>query len=106
MTLGSQLNRTHAAAAFGALLATACGLVLHEFKFGGTLVNSSYDLLLVARGDVSVNEAVIVFLDERSELKLGQSFQNWDRALHARLIERLRAAGARAVIFDVFFRDP
>src|SRR5205814_10335746 len=30
----------------------------------------------------------------------------WDRALHARLIERLTTAGARAIVFDVTFTDP
>src|SRR5438093_9450499 len=106
MNFRIKLTRTHFAAAAGALLAVACGIVLHEFRFGTGLVRSSYDLLLVARGDVPVNEAVLVYMDDDSHIKLGQSFTvGWDRALHARLIERLTTAGARAIVFDILFSD-
>src|SRR5262249_46956344 len=30
----------------------------------------------------------------------------WDRALHAKLIDRLTAAGARVIVFDIVFTDP
>ena len=30
----------------------------------------------------------------------------WDRALHARLVERLTQAGARAIVFDIVFSEP
>jgi len=46
-------------------------------------------------------------MDEESHRSLGQPFNaGWDRALHARLIDRLTAAGARAIVFDVVFSDP
>jgi adenylate cyclase len=88
------------------LLTAGCGLVLHEFRLGTGLVHWSYDLLHVWRGDKAANEAVLVYLDEASHLNLGQP-QNapWDRSLHARLIDRLTAAGARALVFDVVFSD-
>jgi adenylate cyclase len=95
------------ASAGAALLSVGVGLLLHTFPFGRGLSNFSYDLLPVARGDVPVEEAALVFLDERSHLQLQQSFTApWDRALHARLIDRLVHAGARAVVFDVVFSDP
>ena len=49
----------------------------------------------------------MVYLDEASHLKLGQP-QNapWDRSLHARLVDRLTTASARAIVFDVVFSDP
>jgi len=107
MNFRSILTRTNLAAAAGALLAVGCGLLLHEFRFGTGLTRSSYDLLLVARGAVPVKEAVLVYMDEDSHLKLGQSFTaGWDRGLHARLIGRLTTAGARAIVFDVLFSDP
>src|SRR5438552_733863 len=46
-------------------------------------------------------------MDEESHRSLGQPVNAaWDRALHARLIDRLTAAGARAIVFDVVFSDP
>ncbi len=102
-----KLTRAHWAAAAGALLAAACGLLLHEFKLGTGLEHASYDLLTVSRGDVAIQEAVVVYMDEESHRRLGQSWlSGWDRALHARLINRLTAAGARAIVFDVVFSDP
>jgi adenylate cyclase len=102
-----QLSRTTRAALFGAVLAAGAGFSLHEFNVGLGLVYRSYDLLQVARGEVAATEAVLVYLDDRSHEELRQPRNApWDRALHARLIERLTAAGARAIVFDVVFSDP
>src|ERR1051326_8123316 len=107
MNLGSKLTRTHLAAAAGALLAVGFGLLLYEFRFGSVLVNSSYDLLHIFRGDLRVDEAVMVYMDEASYEKLGQPWNApWDRLLHAQLVKRLTAAGARAIVFDITFTDP
>lgn len=53
----------------------------------------------------------VVYLDVDSHRALGQDPNGqWDRRLHARLVRRLHAAGATAVVFDVLFdhasRDP
>src|SRR5437016_14560997 len=107
MNLRIRLTRVNLAAAAGALLAVGCGLLLHEFPLGRALGQASYDLLMVARGDVRAEEAAIVYMDERSHDGLHQPYTGaWDRALHARLIDRLRTAGARAIVFDVTFTDP
>src|SRR5437667_4158728 len=99
-------NRTHAASAVGILLAVGSGLLLHEFRLGSGLTTSSYDLLHVWRGDVHADEAVMIYLDEKSHLELGQPLNApWDRSLHARLVERLTAAGARAIVFDIVFSE-
>jgi adenylate cyclase len=48
-----------------------------------------------------------VYLDEQSHAALGQPLNRpWDRRLHARLLERLTQAGAKAVVFDIVFSDP
>jgi adenylate cyclase len=106
MTLRGRVKGRHLAAVTGVLMAAGCGLVLHELRLGLGLVRSSYDLLHVWRGDKPVTEAVVVCLDEASHRILGQP-QNapWDRSLHARLIDRLTQAGARAIVFDVVFSD-
>src|SRR5512135_981000 len=100
----------------GVLLTTGIGLLLHArssgtntsqtLRLGTGLDQASYDLLLVARGDLPADGAVLVYLDEISHEQLGQP-QNaaWDRALHARLIDRLTAAGAKAIVFDIVFSD-
>lgn len=46
---------------------------------------------------------VIVDIDERSLRGIGQ--WPWSRAVHARLLERLQAAGAAAVGFDIVFPE-
>lgn len=95
------------AALLGALLASGLGLFLHRFKLGSGLTQWSYDLSLVARGDVLAPEAVLVYMDEVSHEKLGQPLNApWDRRLHAQLIERLGNAGAKAIVFDIVFSDP
>ena len=102
-----KINRKFAAAVAGALLAGGLGFCLHYFPLGRGLSHTSYDLLLVARGERLANEAAIVYLDEKSHLALNQPLNApWDRALHAKLIDRLTAAGAKAIVFDIVFSDP
>jgi len=50
-------------------------------------------------------ELLIVGIDEASFQDLRLPWP-WPRSLHARLIDRLSAAGARMVVFDVLFADP
>ncbi len=91
-----------------ALVVAALGWFLHEFAVGSGLVNLSYDLLHILRfQQLPAHDAVIVYLDEKSHLDLGQALKApWDRSIHARMLDRLTAAGARAVVLDVVFTDP
>jgi adenylate cyclase len=50
-------------------------------------------------------EILIVGIDEASFQELRRPWP-WPRSLHARLIERLAASGARLIVFDVVFADP
>jgi adenylate cyclase len=89
------------------ILAAGTGEALHRFRFGSGLTRTSYDLLHIFRGDLAVNEAAVVYLDDISYEKLGQPKNlPWDRSIHARLVDRLTAAGARAIVFDIVFNDP
>src|SRR3954452_25034092 len=102
-----RLDRSLFAAIFGAVLAAMVGWSFLVYGFGRPLITKSYQLLLVLRGEVAASDAVIVYLDEVSFRELKQPLNAaWDRSLHARLIERLTKAGARAVVFDVVFADP
>lgn len=53
----------------------------------------------------SPSEIVVVGVDEASLEELGR-FSLWPRAYHARLLDRLREAGARTVAFDMLFSEP
>ena len=107
MTFKPKLTSNLLAALLGALLAGGFGWSLLNFGFAWPLLVKSYDLLLVWRGEAAARDAVLVYLDEVSHEKLGQRLDApWDRALHARLIDRLTAAGARAIVFDIVFKDP
>ena len=95
------------AAVFGAVLVAGLGWSLLTFPVGRALINASYASLLVLRGDLAAQDVVIVYMDEVSFEALKQPLNApWDRALHARLVERLTAAGARAIVFDIIFTDP
>lgn len=52
----------------------------------------------------SPSEIVVVGVDEASLEELGR-FPLWPRAYHARLLDRLREAGVRAVAFDLLFSE-
>lgn len=49
-------------------------------------------------------EPVIVAIDERSLSELGR-FPTWPRSYHAAVVDRLNAAGARAIGFDLLFPE-
>ena len=80
------------------------------FHFAGatvaeTLARYSFDLPQMFRDskrDRYPAEACILYMDEDSARELGQG-DAYDRKVHAELIRKLKAAGARAVFFDIVF---
>lgn len=52
-------------------------------------------------------EVVVVSIDRESadHFRLPNEPHKWPRALHARLVDRLHAAGAAVIVFDVLFKD-
>ncbi|MBN1615448.1 MAG: CHASE2 domain-containing protein [Deltaproteobacteria bacterium] len=63
------------------------------------------DLRMVSRGKVAPGgETVIVTIDEKSLKELGR--WPWPRTTMARLLDKLKAYGAKAVGFDVVFAEP
>ncbi len=81
---------------------------------GTGLVRQSYDAALALRGPVAAPAVdsphwpvALVYLDLRTFMQTGQDpSAPLDRRLHAQLVRRLTAAGARAVIFDILFEAP
>ena len=98
--------KRYSAGAIAALLCTLVGQVFLIFGIGETLTELSYDIPFAFRRDIKPSEATIVYMDEESHYQLGQEhFDRWDRSLHARLIDSLKALGAKAVVFDILFHD-
>jgi adenylate cyclase len=63
------------------------------------------DLRMVSRGKIaSGGETVIVTIDEKSLSELGR--WPWPRTVIARLVDQLKAYGAKVVGFDVIFSEP
>lgn len=87
-------------AALGAALAVA--LLLS----GATtrLDNVAYDATLRLRSRAPSAEVIIVAIDDRALAEIGP--WPWPRRHHAALLDRLTAAGARAVGYDVLFIEP
>lgn len=66
--------------------------------------NLVYDGLMRLRGGQPSEQVVVVAIDNRSIAALGR--WPWPRQRHAQLIDQLRAAGAKAVAYDVLFTEP
>lgn len=62
------------------------------------------DLAAVQRASPASEDTLIVALDDRSVQALGR--WPWDRKLTAALIDRLHAAGARAIVLDILLAEP
>jgi CHASE2 domain-containing sensor protein len=104
MDLWSKLVGTWRSAVAGGALCAAVGLVL--LWLGGWPVFLSYDLLFL-RHTPPADDLVIVYMDDKAFQELGQtSAPNWDRNLHAQLVERLTEEESRMVVFDVVFSEP
>lgn len=106
-----------AALVFLALAGGGVLLLTTGTGWGARLSRGSYDLLHLLpspRGALAGKAAqdggpgvVLVYLDLESHRELGQDpAGRWDRALHAQLVRRLTAAGAKAIVFDVIFDGP
>ncbi len=96
----------------GVMVVLLVGLtLLHvNFRLGTKLIRASYDwnfdLSPFRTAHLEDSGVVIVYMDEKSHQDLDQpNNRPWDRGLHATLIDRLGADGAKAIIFDILFTD-
>jgi len=88
----------------GAALATVAGFLFLTLPFGAGVVGLSYDSLFLFRSNIPVEGVTILYMDPESDARLGQQRRgSYDRALHARLIERLGEFKPRAIVFDAIF---
>lgn len=96
-------------------LAWGCAVGLMGLLFSFTDMARSFeedlglDLFFKLRGiQQPPTEAVVVSIDRDSaeNLKIPDNPDKWPRSVHARLIETLVRAGAKAITFDVHFIEP
>ena len=104
--LTSRITRPWLSGGIAAALTALLGMVLFLCTVGRDLTRLSYDFPFLVRSEMAAPDVVMVFLDEASHAQLEQpTAAPWDRSLHARLIDRLTADGARAIAFDILFTD-
>jgi len=101
-------GRTLRAALLIALLPGIAGILLSHWPPTEGLEREGLDLLFLLRGTQAPPAQVcVVALDEDTYQELGADPGNpLPRSFHARLIHTLKAAGARAVAFDILFEKP
>src|SRR5512143_714943 len=90
------------------LMAVSLWLLSPRSRLSASLVRASYDWsqVLLPEPEFTNASVVIVYLDLDSYLRERQNpTEPWSRALHARLLRRLTAAGAKAVVFDIVFSE-
>jgi CHASE2 domain-containing sensor protein len=105
MTAAKKLNLLKSAA--GALLTVLCGWLLWGTPIGEPWVNASYDYLFRFGSHTVTNQVVLITMDNQAYADYDQSReQTWDRALHAKLLQRLADDGCSLVVFDALFRRP
>lgn len=86
------------------LLATLFALALLFSGASVRLDNVAYDAVLRMMPRASDPRILIVAIDDRALSELGA--WPWSRSTHAALVDRLSAAGARAIAYDVLFVEP
>lgn len=87
--------------------ACAAGLYLVYLGWGERI---SFDALVHFRDRYVPTEAVVVTMNEEAysdtNFNKGYRYPDFNRAKHAEFVNRLKADGARAVVFDLFFKNP
>ncbi len=93
-------------AALGAALAALCGLVLWFTSLGDGWTNASYDYLFRFGHHSVTNRVALILMDNEAFARFGQTRgQPWDRAWHAKLLNRLADDGCELVVLDAFFGE-
>ena len=106
MSLISRFKSARALRLAGAALTALVGVGLlllpaaSKSRLGEWWTLRSYDSLFHLRPpiDVSNGDVVVIDMDDESQIKFGEvHIRRWDRALHTRLLKKLREQEAEAV---------
>ena len=107
MTLQAILRHKQTKAALAGAAVALLGWQLCWLPFGPFLTQLSYDLPFLFATPAAPANVVLVELDEISHTELHQTpGELWDRRLHTKLLDYLRADGVGVVVFDMIFHDP
>ena len=86
------------------------GVLVYFFVSGFELEEKlGLDTLFKVRGSISVpDDSVVVAISKVSSDYFGLENEptKWPRHYHAKLIETLQSRGAKAIVFDIFFKEP
>ena len=103
------MSRVFKAVFFGLLIGIA-GLVVSVFHFAHDIEEDLGSSLLFSFRGVrkAPPDVVVVSIDRESseELDVSENPDRWPRSFHARLVETLKKAGAKVIVFDVYFTEP
>ena len=67
----------------------------------------SFDWPHALQPETRITNLALVFMDDISHTRLGQPYDGpWDRTIHAKLVDALTKAGAKAIVYDELFTDP
>ena len=87
------------------VILTALMLFLLDARFLKLVELKTLDLRMASRGELPPGqETVIAAIDEKSLAELGR--WPWPRTTMARLVDQLKASGAKSVGFDIVFSEP
>jgi CHASE2 domain-containing sensor protein len=94
-------------AALGAVALVACGIALAARESGALapLEREALKARFEVRGTEPVQGFLVVGIDAKTFNRLQTSWP-FRRSLHGRVVRRLHAAGARAIVYDVQFTEP
>ncbi len=83
----------------------ALALFLFDFQLLRMVELKTLDLRIISRGNLAPGkETVIAVIDEKSVNELGR--WPWPRTTIARMVDQLKAGGAKAIGFDIIFSEP
>ena len=105
--LGALQRRRAAFFAAVGLAVAGLGLVAHELEAFRRLESATVDTRFSLRGEQSQPDGVVfVGIDGTTFNELQLRWPQFSRAMHARVIDHLRQAGARAIAMDIQFTEP
>jgi CHASE2 domain-containing sensor protein len=93
------------ALALAAAAALAIGVTTLATDALSRLEGDTVGMRFAARGSEPADDIAVVAVDERTFSELDRQWP-FPRAMHARLIDRLRRDGARVIVYDVQFTEP
>jgi CHASE2 domain-containing sensor protein len=103
-------SQAHGLLARGVLLSMASGVVvIMVVAYLGSVLGGwearAADQLFLIRGAATPDDVLIVGIDNRTFADLDRQWP-FPRRLHARVIDRLKRDGAKAIAFDIQFSEP